>query len=268
MIFTIALSPRDESEIWIGTDDGLIQLSRDGGKSWKNVTPKGLPAWGKVAMVDLSALDPGVAYAAVDTHRLDDFTPHVYRTRDFGETWQEIGAGLPAFRFVTVVRADPVRRGLLYAGTDGGVAVSFDDGAHWQSLQQNLPTCWVGDLAVHGSDLIIATQGRAFWVLDDVSPLRQLGMDSSSVPGPARLFKPETAVRVRSDLNRDTPLPPETSDGAEPAFGGRSRLRAESAGAHRAARGLDGGRRNTPFVFRATRRPRGSASTGTSPRRG
>jgi photosystem II stability/assembly factor-like uncharacterized protein len=206
VIFTIAISRKDGREIWIGTDDGLIQLTRDGGKTWKNVTPKGLPVWGKVATLDLSALDPGTAYAAVDTHRLDDFTPHVYRTLDYGETWREIGAGLPPSRFVTAVRSDPVRRGLLYAGTDGGVSVSFDDGASWQSLQLNLPTCWVGDLTVHGTDLVIATQGRGLWVLDDVTPLRQLGADAAS--GAARLLAPATAVRSRSDLNRDTPLPP------------------------------------------------------------
>ena len=205
VIFTIAISRRDGKEIWIGTDDGLIQLTRDGGQTWKNVTPKGLPLWGKIATLDLSAIDPGVAYAAVDTHRLDDFTPHVYRTRDYGETWQEIGAGLPPSRFVTAVRADPVRRGLLYAVTDGGVSVSFDDGARWQSLQLNLPTCWVGDLTVHDTDLIAATQGRGLFVLDDVTPLRQLG---DATPAAARLLAPAPAVRSRSDLNRDTPLPP------------------------------------------------------------
>ena len=225
VVFTIALSRADQREIWAGTDDGLIQLTRDGGKTWKNVTPKGLPVWGKVATIDLSPLEPGVAYAAVDTHRLDDFTPHVYATRDWGESWREIGAGLPPTRFVTVVRADPVRKGLLYAGTDGGVAVSFDDGAHWQSLQLNLPTCWVGDLHVHGSDLIAATQGRALWVLDDVTPLRQLSPGapsaalSPSAPSAARLFAPGDAVRVRPNQNRDTPLPPDTPMGRNPPAG-------------------------------------------------
>ena len=215
VIFTIALSPADEREIWVGTDDGLIQLTRDGGKTWRNVTPKGLPLWGKVATLDVSALEPGVVYAAVDTHRLDDFTPHAYRTRDWGEHWLEIGTGLPPSRFTTVVRADPVRRGLLYAGTDAGVSVSFDDGGHWQSLQLNLPTCWVGDLKVHDFDLVAATQGRAIWVLDDLSPLRQL---PAAAPG-AQLFAPAAAVRVRSDENRDTPLPPETPMGQNPPAG-------------------------------------------------
>jgi photosystem II stability/assembly factor-like uncharacterized protein len=206
VVFTIAISRRDDQEIWVGTDDGLVQLTRDGGRTWKNVTPKGLPVWGKVASLDLSATEAGVAYAAVDTHRLDDFTPHAYRTRDYGETWQEISAGLPPARFVTSLRADPVRGGLLYAGTDGGVSVSFDDGAHWQPLQLNLPTCWVGDLTVHGTDLIIATQGRGLWVLDDVTPLRQIGKRSSASSS-AMLLAPADAVRVRSDMIRDTPLP-------------------------------------------------------------
>ena len=217
VIFTIALSPADENEIWVGTDDGLVQLTRDGGKTWKNVTPKGLPLWGKVATLDVSRLDPGVAYAAVDTHRLDDFTPHVYRTRDWGGSWQEIAQGLPASRFATVVRADPVRRGLLYAGTDAGVSISFDDGAHWQSLQLNLPTCWVGDLQVHGSDLVAATQGRALWVLDDVSPLRQV--TAAAAAEPAQLLAPSAAVRVRGNVSRDTPLPPETPLGQNPPAG-------------------------------------------------
>ena len=135
VIFTIELSPRDAQEIWVGTDDGLIQRTKDGGKTWKNVTPKGLPAWSKISTLDVSPLEPDVVYAAVDAHRRDDFTPHVYRTRDGGESWQEISSGLPSPGFAMVVRADTVRRGLLYAGTDTGVFVSFDDGDHWQTLQ-------------------------------------------------------------------------------------------------------------------------------------
>jgi hypothetical protein len=140
VIWSIEISPRDDAEIWIGTDDGVVRLTRDAGKTWKDVTPRGLPAWSKIASVDASPLEPGVAYVAVDRHRADDFTPHLYRTRDYGATWQEISNGLPASRFTTVVRADTVRRGLLYAGTDGGVSVSFDDGGHWQPLQSGLPT--------------------------------------------------------------------------------------------------------------------------------
>jgi photosystem II stability/assembly factor-like uncharacterized protein len=217
VIFTIELSPLDPKEIWVGTDDGLVQLTRDGGQTWKDVTPKGLPAWAKVATLDASALEPGTAYAAVDTHRLDDFSPHLYRTHDYGATWTEITAGLPRERFTTVVRADPIRKGLLYAGTDAGVFVSFDDGAAWKPLQQNLPTAWVGDLAIHGDDLVAATQGRGLWVLDDVTPLRQL--DAASAAEPAHLFAPATAIRVRANENRDTPLPPEVPIARNPPAG-------------------------------------------------
>ena len=206
-IFTIELSPRDPDEIWIGTDDGLVQRTLDGGKSWKNVTPKGLPAWSKISTLDVSPLEPGVVYAAVDAHRLDDFTPHAYRTRDGGESWQEITAGLPPSGFVMAVRADTVRRGLLYAGTDTGVFVSFDDGNRWQPLQANLPVAWVSDIKVHGSDLVISTQGRGLWVLDDVTPLRQLTPEASSTA--ATLVAPAETIRVRANQYRDTPLPPE-----------------------------------------------------------
>ncbi len=217
VIFTLELSPLDPQQIWVGTDSGLVQLTRDGGKTWKNVTPTGLPAWGKVAAIDASALESGTAYAAVDTHRLDDFSPHLYRTRDFGASWDKITTGLPPGSFTTVLRADPVRKGLLYAGTDAGVFVSFDDGARWQPLQLNLPTAWVGDLAVHGGDLVAATQGRALWVLDDVSPLRQIAAGAAQAP--AHLFAPAAAVRVRANENRDTPLPPEFPIAMNPPAG-------------------------------------------------
>jgi hypothetical protein len=206
-IFTIELSPRDPDEIWIGTDDGLIHRTLDAGKTWKNVTPKGLPAWSKVSTLDVSPLEPGVVYAAVDAHRLDDFMPHVWRTRDGGDSWQEVSGGLPPSGFVMVVRADTVRRGLLYAGTDTGVFVSFDDGNRWQSLQAGLPTAWVSDLKIHGKDLVASTQGRGLWVLDDVTPLRQLTEAASSAP--ATLVAPAETIRVRANQYRDTPLPPE-----------------------------------------------------------
>ncbi len=217
VIFTIEISPRDAQEIWVGTDDGLIQRTKDGGRTWKNVTPKGLPAWSKISTLDVSPLEPDVVYAAVDAHRRDDFTPHLYRTRDGGESWQEISSGLPAPGFAMVVRADTVRRGLLYAGTDTGAFVSFDDGDHWQTLRQNLPTCWIGDLQVHGADLVIATQGRGLWVADDVTPLRQLTPAAAKTP--ATLVAPAAAVRVRHNENRDTPLPPETPFARNPPPG-------------------------------------------------
>jgi photosystem II stability/assembly factor-like uncharacterized protein len=216
-IWTIEISPRDPAEIWVGTDDGLVQVTRDGGKTWKDVTPHGLQPWTKIASVDASAIEAGAAYVAVDAHRLDEFSPRLYRTHDYGATWTEISAGLPAGRFTTVLRADPVQRGLLYAGTDSGVYVSFDDGGAWQPLSLNLPTAWVGDLAVHGNDLVVATQGRALWVLDDVSPLRQLARDSAVAP--ARLFAPADAIRLRANESRDTPLPPEVPIAHNPPAG-------------------------------------------------
>ncbi|MFC5580776.1 WD40/YVTN/BNR-like repeat-containing protein [Rhodanobacter terrae] len=217
VIYSIAPSPRSNDEIWIGTDDGLIQLTRDGGKSWRNVTPKGLPVWAKISTLDVSALQAGTAYAAVDNHRQDDFRPHVWRTHDYGANWTDIAAGLPPTGFVDVVRADPAKAGLLYAGTETGVFVSLDDGAHWQPLQQNLPTAWVRDLLVHGNDLIAATQGRAIWVLDDVSSLRQTS--AAIMREPAHLYTPAPAVRVRADENKDTPPPPETALGQNPPIG-------------------------------------------------
>jgi photosystem II stability/assembly factor-like uncharacterized protein len=216
-IVAIQPSSRHADEIWVGTDDGLIQLTRDGGAHWANVTPAGIPVWAKISTVDVSDLEDGVAYAAVDGQRLDDFQPHVWRTRDYGATWSELDAGLPADHFVSVVRADPQRAGLLYAGTDAGAFVSLDDGAHWSSLQANLPTAWVRDLTVHGDDLVAATQGRAIWVLDDVSPLRQL--DATTASQPAHLFAPATAFRVHPDNNHDTPPAPETALGENPPSG-------------------------------------------------
>ncbi len=217
VIYSIGLSPRDNDEIWIGTDDGLIQRTRDGGAHWDNVTPaKLVPAWAKVATIDVSAPAPGSAYAAIDNHRQDDFTPHALRTRDYGKTWTSITTGLPATSFVGVVRADPVKSGLLYAGTDLGVFVSFDDGDHWQPLQRNLPPAWVRDLLVHGDDLIAATQGRAIWVLDDVAPLRQ---HERLAKADSVLFDPAVTVRVRGSQNRDTPPPADTPLGQNPPTG-------------------------------------------------
>jgi photosystem II stability/assembly factor-like uncharacterized protein len=207
VINTIAPSPRAEGEIWIGTDDGLIHLTRDGGKSWRNVTPASLPAWGKVSTIDVSALEPGTAYAAVDNHRQDDFSPRLYRTHDYGATWAEASTWPEATRFLSVVRADPVRAGLLYAGSDAGAFVSLDDGASWQPLGQGLPVAIVTDLTVHGNDVIVATQGRAIWVLDDVTRLRQAS--AALAAEPVHLFRPATAIRLRRNQNRDTPLPPE-----------------------------------------------------------
>jgi photosystem II stability/assembly factor-like uncharacterized protein len=217
VISAIAPSPKSADLIWVGTDSGLIQLTRDGGQHWQDVTPPVLKPWEKVSAIDASPLDQATAYAAVDDHRQDDFRPHVFRTHDYGKTWTEVDTGLPADEEVPVVRADAVRSGLLYAGTSEGVYVSLDDGDHWQSLRLNLPKARVNDLLLHGNDLIAATEGRAIWVLDDVTPLRQI---SSAVLGaPAHLFAPEVAWRVHPNNNKDTPLPPETPQGRNPPAG-------------------------------------------------
>jgi len=217
VISAIEPSPRHAGEIWVGTDDGLIQLTRDGGAHWSDVTPPAIPLWAKVREISVSALEDGVAYAAVDTHRIGRFSPLILRTRDYGKTWQEIDADIPRDEYASVVRADPVKPGLLYAGTDCGVYVSFDDGEHWQSLQNNLPEAWITDLLVHGDDLIAATEGRAIWVLDDVTPLRQIASGTASES--AHLFAPAEAFRVHPDNNHDTPPPPETPLGENPPAG-------------------------------------------------
>ena len=217
VIFAIRPSPRAKGLIWVGTDDGLIRVTHDDGGHWSNVTPPDLPTWGAVTDVDPSALDTNTAYAAVDLHRLDRFEPLAYRTHDGGKTWTRITNGLPADEYVAVVRADPVKRGLLYAGTDRGVYVSFNDGDDWQPLSLNLPTAWVRDLLVHDGDLIAGTQGRGIWILDDVEPLRELG--ASLVNKPAHLFSPSTAIRLRENENKDTPPPPTTPLGENPPTG-------------------------------------------------
>jgi photosystem II stability/assembly factor-like uncharacterized protein len=193
-IFVVAPSPLEKDLIWVGSDDGLVHVTRDGGRHWTDVTPKEMPEWSMVSMIDLSTHDAGSAYMAIDRHRLDDYRPYAYKTGDFGKTWTAISKGLPPDSYVHVVRQDPQRTDLLYAGTETGVWVSFDDGGHWQSLQLNLPTTPVYDLIVKGNDLAVATHGRAFWILDDVSPLRQF--DASAANASFHLFKPATAFRI------------------------------------------------------------------------
>src|SRR5579871_510982 len=215
-INTIAPGPRENAEIWVGTDDGRVALTTDAGSHWRTVTPPGVPPWAKISSIDVSPRAPGLAYVAVDNHRQDDVRPYVYVTRDYGATWAAIGAGLDSGHFVSVVRADPVRPGLLYAGTDLGVAISFDDGAHWQPFSRNLPPAWVHDLLVKDRDLVAATVGRGLWVLDDLSPLRQV---SASVTGAARLYAPAPAYRLRQSTGTDTPFTPETALGRNPPTG-------------------------------------------------
>jgi photosystem II stability/assembly factor-like uncharacterized protein len=173
-VFTIAESPKQKDLLWAGTDDGLVQLSPDGGKSWQNVTPKGMPEWSLVSLIEASPHDAGSAYAAVDGHKLDDLKPYIYKTSDFGKSWLKITKGIPDGAYVHVVREDPVKPGLLYAGTETGVFISYDAGANWQSLQLNLPVSPIHDLVLKNNDLVVATHGRSFWILDDISPLRQL----------------------------------------------------------------------------------------------
>ncbi len=216
-IYAVAPSFKEPDTIWAGTDDGLIQLTRDGGKTWKNVTPSALVPWAKVSILEASHFDAGTLYAAINTFRLDDLRPHIFRTRDYGASWQEIVTGLPANAASNVVREDPQRKGLLFAGTENSVYISFNEGDSWQPLQLNLPHTSMRDLSIHGEDLVVATHGRSFWILDDITPLRQLSdkLAQQSVI----LFAPQTALRWRWNRNPDTPLPPEVPEGKNPPDG-------------------------------------------------
>ncbi|HXJ15076.1 MAG TPA: hypothetical protein VNH19_22615 [Candidatus Limnocylindrales bacterium] len=216
-IYALAPSFKEAGTLWAGTDDGLIHITRDAGKLWKNVTPPQLTSWSKISILEASHFDAGTAYAAVNRFRLDDLKPHIYRTRDFGANWQEIVSGLPANAPINAVREDPARKGLLFAGSETSVYISFNDGDSWQPLQLNLPHTSMRDLAIHGDDLIVATHGRSFWILDDLTPLRQL--NDQIAKSPAFLFQPQEAVRWRWNRNPDTPLPPETPAGKNPPDG-------------------------------------------------
>ena len=217
VIYTLAPSPKDANLMWAGSDTGLVQITRDGGKTWSNVTPPGLSDWSKITLIEVSPTDAASAYAAVDRHRLDDVNPYIYRTRDYGKTWTKIIEGISAPAFVNVLREDPARKGLVFAGTETGIYVSFDAGDHWQSLQLNLPTASIRDLVIHGDDLVVATHGRSFWILDDITPLRQIGRQIAAAD--AHLFQPQTAIRLRRSENSDTPLPPELPAGENPPTG-------------------------------------------------
>lgn len=195
VIFTVMESPLKKGLIWVGTDDGLVQLTQDGGKNWTNVTPKDMPEWIQINSLDASPLDPGTCYVAGTMYKSDDFKPYLYKTTDYGKTWTRINNGIPDGAFTRVIRADPVRKGLLYAGTETGIYVSQDDGASWQSLQLNLPIVPVTDLLIKEpeNNLIAATQGRAFWILDDLTVLQQMNEEASA--GDIQLFKPAVAYR-------------------------------------------------------------------------
>jgi photosystem II stability/assembly factor-like uncharacterized protein len=217
VIYAVAPSFKEANTIWAGTDDGLIHITRELGKTWQDVTPPQLSPWSKVSIIEASHFDAGTAYAAINTFRLDDLRPHIYRTRDFGKSWQEITKGIADNAPTNVVREDPVRKGLLFAGTETSVYVSFDDGENWQPLQLNLPHTSMRDLAIHGDDLIVGTHGRSFWILDDITPLRQLSADVANAP--VTLSAPQEAIRFRWNRNTDTPLPPEVPAGKNPPDG-------------------------------------------------
>jgi photosystem II stability/assembly factor-like uncharacterized protein len=215
VIYTIAPSHQNVNTIWCGTDDGLIHLTRDGGKTWKDVTPPAITSWSKVSIIDASHFDDQTAYAAVNRIRVDDVKPHIYKTHDGGKTWTEIAKGLPTDP-INVVREDPYKKGVLYAGSERAVYISFDDGEHWQSLRLNMPATSIRDLVIKDDDIVVGTHGRSFWILDNITSLRQMAAQtlSSNV-----LFKPQTAMRVRWNMNTDTPIPQEEPAGQNPPDG-------------------------------------------------
>ncbi len=217
VIYALAPSFKNIDTLWAGTDDGLIWQTRDGGKKWNDITPKELTPWSKVTQISASHFDDNSAYASISRFRINDEQPYIYRTHDGGKTWKLITTGLPAFGPVDTVREDPERKGLLFAGTENSVWVSFDDGDHWQSLQLNLPHTSMRDLWIHDNDLIVATHGRSFWILDDITPLREVGASFSA--GDAHLFTPALAYRVQRDSNTDTPLPPDEPAADNPPNG-------------------------------------------------
>jgi photosystem II stability/assembly factor-like uncharacterized protein len=217
VIYALSASFKNTRTIWAGTDDGLVWITRDGGTNWSKITPPGIAPWSKIAQIDASRFDDDTAYVAVNGERIDDMQPHAFRTHDGGKTWQSITTGLPNDSPVNAVRGDPEQPGLLYAATETGVYASLDDGDHWQPLEYNLPHTSMRDLLVHGDDLVVATHGRSFWVMDDIAPLRELtALKGAKAP---MLFKPADAWRVRRDTNTDTPLPPDEPAGENPPDG-------------------------------------------------
>ncbi len=217
VVYALAPSPFSVDKLWAGTDDGLIWITSDGGKNWSNVTPPQLKPWWKVSILDAGHFDSQTAYAAINTLRLDDMRPHLFRTHDNGKTWTEINNGIPDGAPTDVIREDPKRKGLLFAGTETQVYVSFDDGDHWHSLRLNMPASSVRDLQIKGDDIVVATHGRGFLVLDDITPLRQISRQVAD--SAAYLYKPGTALRIRGDMNPPTPWPPEVPAGKNPPDG-------------------------------------------------
>jgi photosystem II stability/assembly factor-like uncharacterized protein len=217
VIYAVAPSYQDVNVIWAGTDDGLIHITRDGGKNWANITPPDLTAWSKVSQLDASHFDGKTVYAAINRIRLDDMRPHIYRTHDGGMTWREIVRGLPNDAPINTVREDTVRAGLLFCGSERAVYFSLDDGDNWSPLRLNMPATSIRDLVVHGDDVVVGTHGRSFWILDDITPLRQ--MTAAVKTSDAFLFVPQLATRIRRNVNTDTPLPQEEPVGQNPPDG-------------------------------------------------
>jgi photosystem II stability/assembly factor-like uncharacterized protein len=220
VVYALGPSPLQADTIWAGTDDGLIHVTRDGGKNWKDVTPPPMTPWSKVSQIDASHFDADTAYASVDRHRIADMKPYIYRTRDGGKTWTNIVSGIPEGAYVNSVKEDPQQKGLLYAATELRVYVSFNDGAQWQPLQLNMPVTSIRDIVVHGDDLDIATHGRGFWVLDQMSPLREIAARGSEIQSmTAYLFKPGETIAVRQGGQNGTPLPHEEPQEENPPSG-------------------------------------------------
>jgi photosystem II stability/assembly factor-like uncharacterized protein len=217
VIYTVAPSFKNVNTIWTGSDDGVIKVTRDGGKTWSDVTPAALTPWSKVSLMEASHFDDESAYAAINRFKLDDLHPHIYRTHDRGKTWKEIVNGIPDNEVVNSVREDPVRRGLLFAGTERAVYFSLDDGDQWQPLRLNMPATSIRDLVIHDDDIVVGTHGRSFWILDDMTPLRQLNAKAANAE--TFLFKPKLTYRFRRNKNTDTPLPPEEPAGKNPPDG-------------------------------------------------
>jgi len=216
VIYSLAPSPKDVNLIWAGTDDGLVHITRDGGKHWRNVSPPELTPWSKISQIDAGHFDAQTAYVSVNRFRLDDLHAYIYRTHDGGKTWKKITEGIPDDAAVNAVREDPKHAGLLFASTEREMWVSFDDGDHWHSLQLNLPYTSMRDFVIHGDDIVVGTHGRSFWILDDITPLRQVHEGDA---GESRFFQPQVATRIQRSTNPDTPLPPETPMGQNPPDG-------------------------------------------------
>src|SRR6185295_3643229 len=229
VIYAVCPSPLSAPVVWLGTDDGWVHLTTNDGAAWSNVTPPAVTAWSRITGVEASHFDVNSAYVSVDRHQLQDYDPYIYRTRDQGKTWQKITAGLPAGVYVHVVKEDLQRKGLLFAGTERGAFVSMDDGDHWEPLQMNLPVTSVRDFEVYGNDLIVATHGRGFWVVDDISPLRQLTDDVLAQD--AYLFKPSDAINVRQGGDNGTPMQKDEPQAENPVDGANIDFYLKSASA-------------------------------------